>query len=289
MNCSALRMHRRPNLERARMVLGFSGWMDGGEVSTGCVRALVQKLAAQEYAEISPEDFSICNLPGSMEVSAMFRPHVKVRGGLVESYRPHANTFFCSEGHNLVLLLGREPNLRWGEYADCIFAVAAECRVESIYFIGTVAGLVPHSREPRLFGSVSEPSLLPRLEECGVRATSYEGPAGIATLLLHQAPRRGVRMLSLVSEVPAYVQGRNPRCIESVTRRLAAILGVQVRLDDLRADSDAFERKLNEIVEKKPDLAKLIRKLEEDYDNEVFDTQMGDLKQWLEDQGVSVD
>ena len=29
--------------------------------------------------------------------------------------------------------------------------------------------------------------------------------------------------------------------------------------------------------------------LEEDYDNEVFDTQMGDLKDWLEQQGIRVD
>ena len=39
-------------------------------------------------------------------------------------------------------------------------------------------------------------------------------------------------MAALVAEIPAYVQGRNPKCIEAVTRRLAGILGLQVRLDE---------------------------------------------------------
>jgi hypothetical protein len=29
--------------------------------------------------------------------------------------------------------------------------------------------------------------------------------------------------------------------------------------------------------------------MEEDYDNEMFDTQMGDLKEWLEKQGIRLD
>jgi hypothetical protein len=42
-------------------------------------------------------------------------------------------------------------------------------------------------------------------------------------------------------------------------------------------------------VEETPDLTRLIRKLEEHYDNEVFDTQMGDLKEWLQQRGIRVD
>ncbi|MDH4240408.1 MAG: hypothetical protein OEW48_12675, partial [Phycisphaerae bacterium] len=82
---------------------------------------------------------------------------------------------------------------------------------------------------------------------------------------------------------------RNPKCIEAMTRRLMGILGVQIDLDDLRAISDGFEKKLNDIVQEQPELANNIQKLEEDYDNEIFDSEMGDLKKWLQQQGIRLD
>ena len=50
-----------------------------------------------------------------------------------------------------------------------------------------------------------------------------------------------------------------------------------------------FERRLSEVVKEKDELAELIQKLESDYDNEVFDTELGDLKDWLQQRGVSLD
>jgi hypothetical protein len=46
---------------------------------------------------------------------------------------------------------------------------------------------------------------------------------------------------------------------------------------------------LIDAVLEQPELANNIHKLEEDYDNEIFNSEMGDLKQWLEQQGIRVD
>jgi proteasome assembly chaperone (PAC2) family protein len=271
------------------MVFGLSGWMDGGKVSTGTVGYLVRKLRAPKVGRIESEGFYIYNLPGSMEVSALFRPHTKIEDGLIVRLEPPSNTFYCSQADNLILFQGKEPNLNWEDYADCVFAAAEAFGVTMIYFIGTVAGVVPHTRDPRLYGSVSNEALRGRLEQYGIRFSNYEGPASIATYLTEQSPRRGVGMAALVAEIPAYVQGANPRSLEAVTRMVSAILGLSVSLDDLRELSDRFEKKVNKVVEKRQDLADLIRKMEEDYDNEMFDTQMGDLKEWLEKQGIRLD
>ncbi len=284
-----LRVRARPEMQAPRLILGFSGWMDGGGVSTGTVETLVRKLRARPLAEIDSEDFYIVSFPGSMKVSSLFRPHTKIEEGLITAYQGPANTFYYSRPHSLILFLGREPNLKWSEYAECVFAVVSQFDVGTIYFVGSVAGLVPHTREPRLFSSVSDEGLKPVLEKCRVRFSNYEGPASISTYLTRLASERSVPMVNLVAEVPAYVQGRNHRCIESVARWLAGTLNLQVNLDDLRALGDVLEARLNEAVAKAPELQERVRKLEADYDNEVFDTQMGDLKDWLEDQGIRLD
>lgn len=278
-----------PKLTDGRMVLAFSGWMDGGNVSTGTVEWLARTLDAQEVARIDPEGFYLYNFPGSMELSALFRPDTKIEDGLVTAFEPPENTLLCSAASRLVLFRGKEPNIHWADFADCLFAFASQAGITTLYFVGSVGGTVPHTREPRLFSVVSEPGLKSTLSSFGVRFTNYEGPASFSTQLLSEAPRRGVHMASLVAEIPAYIQGTNPKSIEAVVRKLVAILSLQVPLGELRTFSAAWEEKVNEVLAKKRDLAKYIRKLETDYDNEVFDTQMGDLKEWLEQQGIRVD
>jgi proteasome assembly chaperone (PAC2) family protein len=77
-------------------------------------------------------------------------------------------------------------------------------------------------------------------------------------------------MMSLVSEIPGYLQGVNPLSIEAVTRRLGAILNVPVQLDALRRASDEWEVQVTQAVEKDAELAETVRKLEEQYDNELI-------------------
>jgi proteasome assembly chaperone (PAC2) family protein len=284
-----LRMYKKPKLDKPRLLLGFSGWMDGGDVSTGTVQCLIDKLGAEKFAEIEPEGFYIYSFPGSMEITALFRPHTKIEDGLIKWFEAPTNTFYCSEENNLMLFLGKEPNLHWEEFARCIFSVCAEFGVKMIYFIGSVAGLVPHTREPRLFCSASNTKLKEAFQHYGVKVTNYEGPASIITYLTSSCNRQDLSMVSLVATIPAYVQGNNPKCIEAVTRRLAGMLGMEIELDDLRTISDEFEKKLSDIVQEQPELDSNIHKLEEDYDNEIFNSEMCDLKNWLEQQGIRVD
>lgn len=289
MTTDRLEIISQPSLKDGRMVLAFSGWMDGGDVSTGTVEWLAKTLGARKVAGIDPEDFNIYSFPGSMELSALFRPHTEIQDGMITTYRPPENTFLCHEDSDLILFQGREPNFNWSAFAECLFSFASRAGVSVVYFVGSYGGAVPHSREPRLMSTVSDERLKPLLEQHGIGFTDYEGPASFATYLMRHASSRGLLMASLVAEIPAYVQGTNPRCIESVIRKLTAILGLQVKLDDLRKLSAAWEEKLNNVLEPESDLAKHVKMLEENYDNDVFDTQMGDLKEWLEQRGIRVD
>ena len=67
------------------------------------------------------------------------------------------------------------------------------------------------------------------------------------------------------------------------------MLGIRLDLDDMTVISDDFERKLSRVVQEQPDLAENIQKLEEDYDKEIFNSEMGDLRDWLQQQGVRLD
>jgi proteasome assembly chaperone (PAC2) family protein len=94
-------------------------------------------------------------------------------------------------------------------------------------------------------------------------------------LLLSQAAQHDIDMLSLVAEIPGYLQGINPMSIEAVTRRLAKLLNQPVDLDALRQASTGWELQVSEAVEKDAELAQTVRKLEEQYDNELIGHEEG--------------
>jgi len=270
-----LRFHYRPALREATLVLAFSGWMDGGDVSTGTVRRLVDLLEARPLADIDPEPFYIYNSPGSMEVAALFRPRIAIEEGLIKSIEMPAAAFYCHEPANLVLFVGKEPNLRWGAFADCVLALAGAAAVRQIFFVGSFGGAVPHTREPRLHVTCSEAAMLSEMEPYALRRSAYEGPGSFSSYLLTRVPADGLRMASLAAEIPGYLQGPNPVCIEAVTRRLAKILRLPLDLAPLRAASTEWELAVSAAIDKDEDMTRQVRQMEEAYDNELLQSGEG--------------
>ncbi len=289
MACKNLRIDKTETIDNGILLLGFGGWMDGGSVATGSIRYLVNSIDAARCAHIDSQGFYLYNFPGDMEVSAMIRPHAKINDGLIEEFDPPENEFFSSAEHNLCFFTGKEPNMGWEDYADCMFEFCKESGIKSIYSIGSVAGVTPHTREPRISFSASHPELREKLLELGLRPADYEGPASIVTYLTVRAADEGLKMASLVAEIPAYIQGYNPRGVETTVRVVGRLTGLHLELDDLKAIGEEYLFKLGEVVEEQPDLAEKIKELERDYDREAFSREMSDLRGWLGEGGIRVD
>jgi len=257
------------------MVLAFSGWMDGGDVSTGTVRRLVHLLQAEPFAWIEPDPFYIYNFPGSMEVASLFRPHVEMNEGLMKSIDLPSNEFFYRESHRLAFFVGREPNIRWPTFGNCILTLAEQVGIKRIIFVGSFGGAVPHTREPRLYLSASNKALLEEMAPFDLRPSNYEGPGSFTSYLMNRAGDQDIEMISLVAEIPGYLQGTNPMSIEAVTRRLSKMIHLELNLDELRSASNEWELRVSEAVEKDDELAQQVRELEEAYDNELIGVDSG--------------
>ncbi len=265
-----LRLGNCPTLDGGTLVLSFTGWMDGGNVSTGTVERLVDLLGARQIAHIDPEPFYLYNFPGPMEVAALFRPYIEIEEGVLKSIAMPSSTFYCHEPARLVLFVGKEPNLNWRAYGDCVFRLAKRVGVKRILFVGSFGGSVPHTREPRLFISCSDAQTLAEMEPYGVRRSGYEGPGSITSFLMSQAPAAGLKMASLIAEIPGYLQGANPLCIEAVTRRLAKIFKLPLKLDSLRSASTEWELQISSLIDNDKDLAEKVHQLEHEYDNDLL-------------------
>ena len=172
---------------------------------------------------------------------------------------------------NLVLFIGKEPHLRWRTFGECIFRLARQVGVEP----DRIRRLVwrCRCRTPACRGCTSPaptPSCCRRWTQYGVRRSGYQGPGSFTTYLMTQAKAVGLDMVSLVAEIPGYLQGTNPASIEAVTRRLAKLLKLHLDLAPLRAASTDLGTGSVEGRGAEQRTGQDVRQLEDAYDNELL-------------------
>src|SRR5512132_1834353 len=224
--------HCEPPPHLPTMVVAFGGWVDAGEAATGAMRYLVRELAATPLATIDPEAF--------VDFTTL-RPIVRLSAAGERTIRWPRIAFWTWQppdgGAALLLFRGVEPQHRWRTYATLLLDVAARCGVQRIVSLGAVLEAVPHTRPPQVTGSSTDPAWQARFEACGIRTrrSRYEGPTGIATIIMDAARQRGMASCTVRGQAPHYLQrATNP----AVSR---ALLTAASRLLDLELDVSPFE------------------------------------------------
>ena len=250
-----LRIASRPSLERPTLIAAFRGWIDGGQGASLAAGYLAKLWGAERFAEVDPENF--------FDFQAT-RPHVTLEEGVTRRIDWPATVFYHGRppglDHDVVLLLGIEPNLRWRTFTDIVVGFAKELDTELVVTLGALLADVPHTRPCPVTGTASDEQLVDRL---GLSASRYEGPTGIVGVL-HDACR-GVDLpsVSLWAAVPHYVSlTPSPRAALALCERLGDLLGTSIETEELEEASAAYVDQVSEAVSSDPDTATYVEELE---------------------------
>jgi predicted ATP-grasp superfamily ATP-dependent carboligase len=164
--------------------------------------------------------------------------------------------------HDLVLLAGTEPNLRWRRFCDELIAVMKSIGVEMVVTLGALLADVPHTRPVRVTGTAADPDLAARLH---LERSRYEGPTGIVGALGDALRQAGLPSASLWAAVPHYVgQTPSPKATLALIERTAALLGIPVRTRELEEAAAEYETKVTDLVQADSDIAEYVAQLEQD-------------------------
>jgi proteasome assembly chaperone (PAC2) family protein len=167
------------------------------------------------------------------------------------------------------LFRGVEPQLRWRTYATLLLDVAARCGVQRIMSLGAVLEAVPHTRPPQVTGSSTDPAWQARFEACGIRTrrSRYEGPTGIATIVMDAAQRRGMASCNVRGPAPHYLgNATNPAVSRALLIAVARLLDLELDVAPFEAAVRAFRTQCDDAVAKDAAVQAYVRQLEQDYD-----------------------
>ena len=258
---------RRPRLRGPVLLAAFDGWNDAGEAATTALDAIGDALAAETFATIDPEEF--------FDFQAT-RPTVR----LVDGYRrvewPAIELRAArlpAADHDLIVVRGHEPNLRWRTFASEIVQVASSLGVEMLVTVGALLADVPHTRPVQVVSSAGDRDLAERL---GLSVSRYEGPTGILGVLGDLASGEGIPTVGLWAALPHYLNlAPNPWGAMALIEELRRLLPMAVDTGPLADQTEAFDAAVADLVEENPELAGYIERLEADTDDEDDDDEEG--------------
>ncbi|MBA2504602.1 MAG: PAC2 family protein [Thermoleophilaceae bacterium] len=263
---SAIDWTARPQLRDPVLVCAFSGWNDAGEAASAALTFLQQSFEAEPVASIDCEDF--------FDFTET-RPTISLDEGVTRVIEWPETTFQAAgvpgSAHDLVLLQGAEPQLRWRSYSAAVVEVARELGVKMVISLGALLADVPHSRAVSITGLASEDGLVDKL---GFEHSSYEGPTGIVGVIHDACGQAGMPSASLWASVPHYVAAApNPKAALALIRRFEGLAGVVVEASELEDAAEQYERQVTAAVASDPDVKAFVEKLEESMDAADDETQ----------------
>jgi predicted ATP-grasp superfamily ATP-dependent carboligase len=245
----------RPELRNPIMVCAFKGWNDAGEAASAALSYIHDQFSSTDVADIDPEEF--------YDFTAV-RPSVRLAEGQTREIDWPANTVSAAEvpgaDHDLVMLQGTEPSLRWNRFTDQVIETASALDVGMVITLGALLADVPHSRPVSITGIASDDTVMDRL---GFERTSYEGPTGITGVLHHACSSAGIPSASLWASVPHYVAAApNPKVALALVRGFEGAAGVAVDAGELEEAAADYERQVTAAVASDPEVKAFVERLE---------------------------
>jgi len=243
----------RPALRRPVLVAAFSGWNDAGESASGAISFLRDRWGAKRFAWIDPEEFY------DFQVN---RPTVRLVDGITRRIDwPGAEFFHASlPERDVVLFQGLEPSVRWRTFSEAIVGLGQDLGVDRLVTLGGFLADLPHTRPIRVTGSAPTAA---EAEQLGMSASRYEGPTGIVGVLHEASNRAGLPSVSLWAAVPHYLpSGPNPKGTLALVERLAMLVDVGVRTEDLIQAVEGWTERIDGIVAENSELTEYVQRLE---------------------------
>ncbi len=278
----SLRWEQEITLRRPILVLAFEGWNDAGEAASLAVSYLGRAWRAERLATIDAEqfyDFTSTRPEVALKEDSsreIVWPDVDVLGARIPGSH-----------HDLVLVRGTEPQLRWKTFAGLVTEVATCLGAEMAITLGALLADVAHSAPVRVSGASDDRELAERL---GLSQPRYEGPTGIVGVLSNALAQCGLPTASFWAAVPHYVhQLTSPKAALALVERASDLLGAPVDAHELRIAARDYERRVDERVADDAEAAAYVAALERQNDPDWGDVPAEDRMPLMDSQNLAAE
>ena len=259
-------------------------WSDGGGISGGLPRYLIEKLEAKKIGELGSTVSTMCYPFQVAGTHDTFRPLAAFEDGL-PSQPMHRENYFYDAGNGLIIFRGQEPWFRLDIFADAFFQAIRDLGIKQTAAVEGVNGPVPPELERRITCVYSRPEMRKTLDRYGVQFSSYgsEGRRGptiamaLVTMGHYKYPDLEIFRMGAMAPMYPFVTAENEplgiprdhRSFYDIMRRLKAMFKLDIDLAELetlgKEECEELQRRLEKISSTNPAAKELIEVARTDY------------------------
>ena len=240
-------------------------WSDGGDISSGLSRYLIDRLSAKKIAEMSPTLSNMCYPFQVAGTHGAFRPRAAFQDGLPSSPLAWENSFYDG-GEGLIIFRGEEPWFRMDLYGQAFFEALSELGIQQTVTVEGYNGPAPPDLERRISCVYSKADMKENLDRFGLQYSSYgtrgrQGPTiGMALVNMAHFMHPDVEMFRLGAMAPMYPFATNSgrqvsivtdhRAFYDIMRRLKPMFNLGIDLSELQSMGEMESNRLRETLER---------------------------------------
>jgi len=273
-----LSIEQWPSLHEPIMILAFTGWVDAGLAGSGAIAALEEQI---EPPNGGRPPFATIDLADHMDLQQT-RPTARweSEGNRVIDW-PTIEFVAGRLGHDVVLVRGPEPSLRWPTVAGAIVDAARTLGVRKGFTLAGMPALVSHRRPVVVHASATHRSLA---QELAPLRSGYGGPTGLQTIVQRALGDADIPCAGLWAQVPQYVSGSpSPPAVRAVLQRLAEVGSLAIDLRALDARCDAYVARVDAGLSTRPDVQAVVDRIDQDQSASTDDL-MSEIERFLRTQ-----
>lgn len=235
-----IKINKKPKLKSPYLLVAWPGM---GEVAFKAASYLVEKLGAQEFAEMKPEGFFY--LTGSV-----------IKEGVLDMpVMPESKFYYWRNkaGKNdlIIFISNAQPDLaKAEEYSKGIIYIAKNFKVQMVIGLASMPQAIDHTQEAGVWFAATSIPLANSLKKYNLNILSEGQISGMNGLFLGIAKKEGLKGFCLLGEIPLYtIQIENPRASSAVLSALARILDIQIDISKLNEQAQTIEGEINKLIE----------------------------------------
>ena len=268
-------------------------WSNGGRISSGLPRYLIEKLSAKKIGELGRQVSTMCYPFQVAGTHDAFRPVAAFHEGL-PSESMHRENYFFDAGDGLIIFLGEEPWYRLDIYVQGFIEAIKELGIKQTVAVEGVNGPAPPDLERRITCAYSKASMKEDLERFGVQFSSYgsdgrRGPTiGMALVSMAHFEYPDLEIFRLGAMAPLYPLlssnnqqlgiTRDHRSFYDIMRRLNAMFDLTIDLNELKgladAESGELQTNLEKLSESSREAKQVIEQVRAEYNYTPFEQRV---------------
>ena len=247
-----------PELDSPILITQFTGWIDASGAAAAAMELLSTESHSTRLITFDADTF--------IDYRAR-RPVMELREGVntnIEWSVPEIRVGRDTNGRDVLLLTGPEPDMAWNFFARTVGELAQQLKVQKMVGLGAYPFGAPHTRPVGITATSADPAVIERLD---LSRSTLDAPAGVQSLLEHTLMKCGIEALSLWAQVPHYVASMAyPLASNALIQAVCADTGLSFDSSRLRRESAVQRERLDQLVANNPEHAGMLQQLEVAYD-----------------------